>query len=108
MGNIVLLAQAARFGGSRRAFSFHTAATAARSASVGVDIDVTERKNAELTLADRNMQLAIAGKIALVGTFAYDVDTEKMRISAGYAAIHGFPDGTTEIARSAMAARRAP
>ena len=68
--------------------------------AVGVDIDITERKNAELTLADRDMQLAIAGKIALVGTFACDVDTGKMQISAGYAAIHGFPDGTTEIARS--------
>ena len=66
--------------------------------AVGVDIDITERKNAELTLADRNMQLAIAGKIALVGTFAHDVDAEKMQISGGYAAIHGFPDGTTEIA----------
>ena len=44
-----------------------------------------------------NLQLAMAGKSALVGTFAYDADTEKMQISAGYAAIYGFPDGTTEI-----------
>ena len=46
------------------------------------------------------MQLALAGKAGRVGSFAYDIDTERMQISAGYAAIHGFPDGTTEIARS--------
>ena len=46
------------------------------------------------------MQLALAGKAALVGSYAYDTDTEIMQISAGYAAIHGFPEGTTEIARN--------
>ena len=67
---------------------------------VGANIDVTERKNADLTLAERNMQLALAGKSALVGSFAYDADTEMMQISDGYAAIYGFPDGTTKIACS--------
>jgi PAS domain S-box-containing protein len=67
---------------------------------VGANIDVTERKNADLTLAERNMQLALAGKSTLVGSFAYDVDTEIMQISEGYAAIHGFPAGTTELSRS--------
>jgi PAS domain S-box-containing protein len=62
--------------------------------------DITERKKAEATLAERTMQLAIAGKAALVGSFAYDVDTERLQITPGYAAIHGLPDGTTEIARS--------
>jgi PAS domain S-box-containing protein len=62
--------------------------------------DITERKMAELALAERNLQLALAGKAGLVGSFAYDLDTQRMQISAGYAAIHGFPDGTTEIARS--------
>ena len=66
----------------------------------GVTRDITERKKAELALAERNLQLALAGKAALVGSFAYDLDTERMQISEGYAAIHGFPDGTTEIARS--------
>ena len=46
------------------------------------------------------MQLALAGKAALVGSYAYDSDTEIMQISEGYAAIHGFPEGTTEVARS--------
>ena len=62
--------------------------------------DITERKMAEQALAERNLQLALAGKAGRVGSFAYDIDTEIMQISAGYAAIHGFPDGTTEIARS--------
>ena len=67
---------------------------------VGANIDVTERKKAELTLAERTLQLALAGKTGLVGTYAYDVDAEMMQISEGYAAIHGFPEGTTEITRS--------
>jgi PAS domain S-box-containing protein len=62
--------------------------------------DITDRKQAEQKLAERNTQLSLAGKAGLVGTYAYDADTEIMRISEGYAAIHGFPDGTAEIARS--------
>ena len=57
-------------------------------------------KQAQLALAERNVQLALAEKATLVGSFAYDIDTEIMQISQGYAAIHGFPEGTTEIARS--------
>ncbi len=75
----------------------------ARGAAVGllgVSRDTTERKRTEQALAERNLQLAMAAKSARVGSFAYDVDTERMRISPGYTAIHGFPDGTTEIARS--------
>jgi len=67
---------------------------------IGANIDVTERKRAEQALAERNIQLTLAAKAGLVGTYAYDADTEIMQISAGYAAIHGFPEGTTELARS--------
>ena len=67
---------------------------------IGAEIDVTERKQAEQALAERNIQLALAAKAGLVGTYAYDTDTEIMQISEGYAAIHGFPEGTSEIARS--------
>jgi hypothetical protein len=66
---------------------------------VGANIDVTERKKPELTLAERTLQLALAERTTMVGTLAYDVDAEKMQISEGYAAIHGFPDGTTETAQ---------
>jgi len=55
-------------------------------------------------LAERNIQLALAGKAARVGSFSYDTDTEIMQISEGYVAIHGFPEGTTEIARGACLA----
>ena len=67
---------------------------------VNMKLDISERKKAELALAERNMQLALAGKAALVGSYAYDTDTEIMQISEGYAAIHGFPEGTVEKARS--------
>ena len=62
--------------------------------------DISERKKAQLTLAERDAQLALAGKVALVGSYAYDTSTEIMQISEGYAAIHGFPEGTAEIKRS--------
>jgi PAS domain S-box-containing protein len=66
----------------------------------GLTRDITERKKAELALGERTLQLALAGKAALAGSYAYDTDTEIMQISAGYAAIHGLPESTTEIARS--------
>jgi PAS domain S-box-containing protein len=66
----------------------------------GLTRDISERKRTELALSERTMQLELAGKAALVGSFAFDVEAEKMQISEGYAAIHGFPEGTTEIARS--------
>jgi PAS domain S-box-containing protein len=65
----------------------------------GLTRDITERRKAELALGERNVQLALAGKAALVGSYAYDTDTEIMQISEGYAALHGFPEDTTEIAR---------
>src|SRR5262245_2132705 len=67
---------------------------------LGVTRDITERKLAEQALAERNLQLALAGRAGLVGTYSYDIDTEMMQVSEGYAAIHGFPEGTTKIPRS--------
>ena len=67
---------------------------------IGVSIDFTERKLAEDIVAERNLQLELAGRAGLVGCFAYDSSTEIMQISQGYAAIHAFPEGTVEIARS--------
>ena len=60
----------------------------------------TEQVEVRRALTERNVQLTLAAKAGLVGTYAYDTDTEIMQISEGYAAIHGFPEGTTEIARS--------
>ena len=66
----------------------------------GLTRDITQRREAELALGERTMQLALAGKAALVGSYAYDTDTEIMQISEGYAALHGFSEGATEIGRS--------
>ena len=63
--------------------------------TIGAEIDVTERKQAELALAERNMQFALAGKAALVGSYAYDVDTDTMQVDEGYAALHGLPGTST-------------
>jgi PAS domain S-box-containing protein len=67
---------------------------------VGVNIDVTERKRAEQALVERNILLALAGRAARVGTFAYDTDKEILQISDDYAAIHGLPEGTAKIPRN--------
>ena len=83
---------------SRTLISYNEAGKPVRR--IGAQIDVTERKQAEQALAERNIQLALAAKAGLVGTYAYDSDTEVMQISSGYAAIHGFPEGTLEMARS--------
>jgi PAS domain S-box-containing protein len=63
----------------------------------GLTRDITDRRQAERALEERNMQLSLAGRAALVGSFAYDFDTEQMQISEGYAAIHGLPPGTRQM-----------
>ena len=65
----------------------------------GLTRNISERKEAERVLEERSIQVALAETATLVGSFAYDADTEIMQISEGYAAIHGLPEGTTEIAR---------
>ena len=75
---------------------------------VGANIDVTERKKAELALTERNLQLSLAGKSARVGSYAYDPNADAMQIDAGYAALHGLPEGTAETTRSEWRARAHP
>jgi PAS domain S-box-containing protein len=75
---------------------------------IGVNIDVTERKKAELALAERNAQVDLTGKAALVGSYAYESDLERMTVSEGYAAMYGLPEGTTETTRSRWLARVFP
>jgi PAS domain S-box-containing protein len=71
---------------SRILISYNEAGRPLRT--IGAEIDVTERKQVELALAERNMQFALAGKAALVGSYAYDVDTDTMQVDEGYAALH--------------------
>src|SRR5262249_38988801 len=59
--------------------------------------DITERKRGEQALYERNAQLALAGRAALVGSYAYDVNTRMLQFSEGYAAIYDLPDGTSEM-----------
>jgi two-component sensor histidine kinase len=71
----------------------------------GVTRDITLSKRAEQALADRNTQLALAVKVGKIGSFAFNIATEKMQISAGYAAIHGLPEGTRESTRAEWRSR---
>src|SRR5262249_40028786 len=75
---------------------------------LGVTRDITHHKRAEQALAERNAQLALAGTGALVGSYGYDVSSGKMQVSAGYAAIHGLPEGTTETTRRELRDRMHP
>ena len=68
--------------------------------AVQMYLDISERKRAEEALAERNIQLGLAAKAGLVGSYSYATDTEFIQISEGYAAIHGFPEGTSEIPRN--------
>jgi len=74
----------------------------------GLTRDITERKRAEFALAERNLQLALAGQVGRVGSYTYDVSAEKLQISEGYAALHGLPEGTTETTLSEWRARVHP
>jgi PAS domain S-box-containing protein len=62
--------------------------------------DTQEREWAEQSLAEQSLQRALAERAALVGSFAYDTHTDRIEISPGFAAIHGFPEETAEIQRS--------
>jgi PAS domain S-box-containing protein len=73
--------------------------------AVNMTLDISERKKAELALTERNLQLAMAGKAALVGCYAYDTDTGVMQVQEGYAALHDLPDGTTCTTRDEWKAR---
>src|SRR5262245_17279313 len=85
--------------------AFYDEATGKPTRVLGNNLDITERKVAEQALTDRNAQLALAGRAALVGSYAYDVNKGTMQVSEGYAAIHGLPEGTTETSYREWRAR---
>jgi PAS domain S-box-containing protein len=88
--------------------AFYDEATGEPVRVLGNNVDITERKLAELALAERNAQLALAGQAALVGSYRYESDLERMTVSEGYAAMHGLPEGTTKTTRSQWLARVHP
>jgi len=75
---------------------------------IGVRIDFTDRKLAADMLAERNLQLELAGRVGRVGSYAYDVSAEKLQVSEGYVAVHGLLQGTTETTLSEWRARVHP
>jgi PAS domain S-box-containing protein len=75
---------------------------------IGVRIDFTDNKLAADMLAERNLQLELAGKIGRVGSYAYDVNSEKLQVSAGYATLHGLAEETTETTLREWRARVHP
>ncbi len=64
---------------------------------IGSVIDISERKEAELALVERNAQLALAGKAAQVGGWILDVRKDRIQVTEGYVAIYQLPVGTKEI-----------
>jgi PAS domain S-box-containing protein len=61
---------------------------------LGVARDITHSKRGERALAERNAQLALAARAALVGSYAYDVNNRMMQVSEGFTTIYGLPEGT--------------
>ena len=80
--------------------AFIRAPSGERARLLGVSRDITDLKRAQRALAERNLQLALAGKAALVGSYSYDVNTDAMQVSEGYVAVHGLPEGTNVTTRS--------
>jgi PAS domain S-box-containing protein len=87
---------------SRTFISYNSDGSAHRV--IGVNIDVTERRRTERALTDRDRQLELAGKAALVGSFAAEIEASRQdftspraHVSPGFAAIYGLPEGTVEI-----------
>jgi PAS domain S-box-containing protein len=74
----------------------------------GITHDITERKTAELALAERDAQLHLAGKGARVGSFAVDIGRGRVQTSPGYRVIHGLPGGTEEFPREGWRSRVHP
>jgi PAS domain S-box-containing protein len=67
-----------------------------------------ERRRHEATVAERDAQLELAGRTALVGSYVFDISTGRVQISAGYAAIYGLPEGVEEYTREEWQARVHP
>ena len=80
---------------SRTLISYNEAGKPVRR--IGAQIDVTERKQAEQALAERNTQLELAHKAARVGSYTYDVSTGMMRFSRANNVTYGLSERTLEV-----------
>jgi PAS domain S-box-containing protein len=68
---------------------------------IGIVIDVTERKQTEQTLAERNAQLELANRIGRIGSFTIDYAAGVIRLSPGCATLYGLPENTIELSGQA-------
>jgi PAS domain S-box-containing protein len=75
---------------------------------VTMTVDISARKTAEAALAERNAQLALAGRAARVGSYTYDVASGIAQLSEGCATIYGLPATTTTMSRGDWRARVHP
>ena len=73
----------------------------------GLTRDTTERKKAEMALAERNMQLSLAGKAALVGSFAFDAGSERVKNLSGLRGHSRLPRWDRRDCTQRMAGQRA-
>jgi len=72
---------------------------------IGAQIDVTERKQAEQALAERNAQFDLAHKAARVGCYTHDISAGTMRFSRASAATHGLSQSAMELTAQQWYAR---
>jgi PAS domain S-box-containing protein len=68
---------------ARALVSYDDAGRAAQM--IGANIDVTARKQIAQDLEERSVQFALAEKVARVGSFVNDAQTDSLQFSAGYA-----------------------
>ena len=105
--DIALFVPAARSDGSSHAAKYRTPLTALHDALSG-RYRCHEAQDNRAGPGRAHHAGSLAGKAALVGSFALMPERRGCKSLPGYAAIHGFPEGTAEIARERMAARCAP
>jgi len=72
---------------------------------IGVNIDVTERKQTEARFADLNTQFDLAHKAARVGCYTYDISARTVRFSRASRASYGLSQSTMEITAQQWFAR---
>jgi len=64
--------------------------------------DVTDRRQAETQLRQREAQLAIASRIARIGAWSHDLKTGRVTWSDELCAMRGVPPGTTPMREEAL------
>jgi PAS domain S-box-containing protein len=72
---------------------------------VSVIQDITDRKQAEARLAERNAQFDLAHKAARVGCYSYDIAARTMRYSRASTATYGQSQNTMELTAQEWYAR---